>query len=182
MTKYFIIIFTLLTLHISNCSSQHKTIYNFKVKDIEGKEFDFKSLKGKKILIVNVASKCGLTPQYEQLEELYLKYKNKNFVIIGFPSNDFKGQEPGTNEEIKQFCTLNYDVSFPLMSKIQVIGKDQAPIYQWLTQKVNNGKFNAEVQWNFQKFLINSDGRIFDYLLPKESPLSEKVIRWIEEN
>jgi len=161
-------------------SAQHKSLYDFKVKDIEGKEFDFSTLRGKKVLIVNVASKCGLTPQYQFLQQLYDEYKNRNFIIIGFPSNNFKEQEPGTNEQIKQFCTLNYGVTFPLMDKVDVIGKNKAPIYKWLTEKGVNGKLDAEVQWNFQKFMIDEKGQIVDFVAPKESPLSDKIIKWIE--
>ena len=159
---------------------EDNSIYSYKVKDIDGKEFDFSSLKGKKILIVNVASKCGLTPQYEKLQQLYEKYKDQNFVIVGFPSNNFNGQEPGTNEEIKTFCALNYDVSFPMMSKIEVTGKNKAPIYQWLTEKAFNKKMDADVQWNFQKFMIDEKGQLVDIALPKEDPFSKKIIDWIE--
>jgi len=162
-------------------SAQNTSLYDFKVKDIDGKEFDMSTLKGKKVLIVNVASKCGLTPQYKLLQELYDRYKYSNFVILGFPANDFKGQEPGTDEDIKQFCTQNYGVTFPIMSKISVIGADKAPLYKWLTEKKQNGKFDAEVQWNFQKFMIDENGHIVDFVLPKESPLSEKIIKWVED-
>lgn len=161
--------------------AQNKSLYDFKVKDIDDKEFDLASLKGKKVLIVNVASKCGLTPQYKELEELYAKYKDKNFIIIAFPSNDFKEQEPGSNAEIKEFCSLTYGVSFPLMSKITVIGQNKAPLYKWLTEKSENGKIDAEVQWNFQKFMIDQEGQLVDFVPPKESPLSDKIIKWIEE-
>lgn len=137
-------------------------------------------LKGKKILIVNVASNCGFTPQYEQLEKLYQMYKDEGFIVIGFPSNDFKGQEPGTNEEIKEFCKKNYGVTFPIMSKISVIGKDKAPIYKWLTEKSENGKFDAEVKWNFQKFLVDESGNIVNFAASKTSPLSEEIVNWIE--
>jgi glutathione peroxidase len=157
------------------------TFHDFKVTDIDGEEFDLSSLKGKKILVVNVASRCGLTPQYEQLQALYEKYKDKNFVIIGFPANNFRGQEPGTNTEIKEFCTLNYNVTFPLMSKIDVIGEDKAPIYQWLTEKSKNGKMDAEVQWNFQKFMIDEAGNWVDFLPPRE-PFSERITQWIENS
>ena len=160
--------------------SQNKTLYDFKVKDIDGKEFDMSTLKGKKVLLVNVASKCGLTPQYKDLEDLQKKYGDKNFVVIGFPSNNFKGQEPGTNEEIKEFCSLTYGVTFPIMSKIDVTGEHQAPIYKWLTHKSENGKLDAEVQWNFQKFMIDEQGKLVDFVPPRESPLSEKIIKWIE--
>lgn len=116
-----------------------QTFHDFTVKDIDGKEFDLASLKGKKVLVVNVASKCGLTPQYEDLQALYDKYKDRNFTVIGFPANNFAGQEPGTNAQIKEFCTLNYGVTFPMMDKISVKGKDQAPVYNWLTHKSENG-------------------------------------------
>lgn len=176
-----IILAVLIILSINTTMAQQKSLYDFKVKDIDEKEFDMSSLKGKKVLIVNVASKCGLTPQYAQLEELYQKYKDQNFIIIGFPSNDFKGQEPGTNEEIKEFCSLNYGVTFPIMDKITVIGENKAPIYKWLTEKSENSKFDAEVQWNFQKFMIDENGQLVDFVAPKESPLSEKIINWIEK-
>lgn len=159
---------------------QGKTLYDFKVKDIDGKEFDLSSLKGKKVLVVNVASKCGLTPQYEKLQELYEKYKDKNFVVIGFPANNFNGQEPGTNEEIKTFCALTYDVSFPMMSKIDVVGENKAPLYKWLTEKSQNGIMDAEVQWNFQKFMIDENGHLIDFVAPKEDPFSDKIVKWIE--
>jgi glutathione peroxidase len=156
-----------------------KTLHDFVVKDINGEEFDLVSLKGKKVLVVNVASKCGLTPQYEDLQALYDKYKNKNFVVIGFPANNFMGQEPGTNSEILEFCTLNYGVTFPMMDKISVKGKDQAPLYKWLTNKSENGKLDQEVTWNFQKFMVDEEGHLVDVVLPKESPMSEKIINWL---
>lgn len=156
-----------------------QTFHDFTVKDIDGKEFDLASLKGKKVLVVNVASKCGLTPQYEDLQVLYDKYKDRNFTVIGFPANNFAGQEPGTNAQIKEFCTLNYGVTFPMMDKISVKGKDQAPVYNWLTHKSENGKIDQEVTWNFQKFMIDEEGNLVDVVQPKESPMSEKIIKWI---
>jgi glutathione peroxidase len=161
--------------------SAQTSLYDFKVQDIDGKEFDLLTLKGKKVLIVNVASKCGLTPQYEELQKLYALYGGENFAIIAFPSNDFKGQEPGTNEEIKEFCTSKYGVTFPVMSKIPVVGENKAPIYKWLTEKKINGKFDAEVQWNFQKFLIDENGQLVDFVAPQEKPMSEKIIKWLTE-
>lgn len=137
--------------------------------------------KGKKILVVNVASKCGNTPQYEGLEKLYQKYGSDKFVVIGFPANNFMGQEPGTDEEIKAFCTANYQVTFPLMSKISVKGKDQDPIYTWLTTMAENGVMDAEVSWNFQKFMIDEEGHLVDVAKPKEEPDSEKIVSWIEQ-
>ncbi|TWP22988.1 glutathione peroxidase [Apibacter muscae] len=156
------------------------TIYSFEVTDIDGKPFKMDSLKGKKIMIVNTASKCGNTPQYADLEKLYNTYKDKNFVILGFPANNFLGQEPGSNEEIKKFCTANFNVSFPMMSKISVKGDDIAPIYKWLTKKSENGVMDSEVEWNFQKYLIDENGRLVDVVPPKESILSDKVKNWIE--
>ncbi len=160
--------------------AQEKTLYDFTVKDIDGKEFNMSQLKGKKVLIVNVASKCGFTPQYKELESLYQEYKDKNFIIIGFPANNFLHQEPGTNDQIKAFCTLNYGVSFPMMSKISVKGKDIAPIYKWLTMKSENGKFDAPVKWNFQKFMIDEEGRLVDFVPTRQSPRCDKIINWLK--
>lgn len=184
IVKRRIVIVFLLLMNImigySQIKSDKMNFYDFKITDIDGNEFDFASLKGKKVMIVNVASKCGFTPQYEQLQKLYETYGNEKFTIIGFPSNDFKGQEPGSNSEIKEFCTLNYGVEFPMMSKISVVGENKAPIYQWLTEKSNNGVTDQEVTWNFQKYLIDENGNLKDVLMPKESPDSEKIIKWLE--
>jgi glutathione peroxidase len=171
------ILFSLFVLISALVSSQ--TIYDFKVIDIEGKEFDLASLKGKKVLIVNTASKCGLTPQYEELEKLYQTYKDQNFVIVGFPSNDFMSQEPGSNEEIKEFCTKNYGVSFPMMGKIEVKGKEMHPLYQFLTEKSKNGYSDNSVKWNFQKYLINEEGKLVKVVAPGTKPLSEEITTWI---
>ncbi len=175
------LIFATLFSIISTVMMAQVSLYDFKVKDIDGNDFDLSSLKGKKVLVVNVASKCGLTPQYDKLQQLYEKYKDRNFVVIGFPANNFKGQEPGTNEEIKTFCTLNYNVSFPMMSKIDVVGDNKAPLYKWLTEKSQNGKMDAEVQWNFQKFMIDEDGQLVDFVAPREDPFCDKIINWIEK-
>ena len=137
--------------------------------------------KGKKVLVVNVASKCGFTPQYAKLEELYEKYGKDDFVVIGFPANNFLHQEPGTNEEIKEFCTLNYGVTFPMMAKISVKGKDIAPLYQWLTHKSENGVSDAKIGWNFHKFLIDENGRWVASIGSTTSPLSQEIVGWIEE-
>lgn len=172
-------LFILLSLFVSVVIvGQEKKLYDFKLTDIDGKPFDMSMLKGKKVLVVNVASKCGLTPQYEQLEQLQKKYNN--LVIIGFPSNDFKGQEPGSNKEIKEFCSITYGVTFPMMAKVAVKGENQASIYKWLTRKSENGKFDAEVQWNFQKFMIDEKGKLVDFAPPKEKPDSDRIVRWIE--
>lgn len=157
-----------------------KSIYQFKVEDINGQEFDFSSLKGKKIMVVNTASKCGLTPQYEQLEAIYEKYKDDNFVIVGFPANDFMSQEPGTNEEIESFCKKNYGVTFPMMSKISVKGDEMHPVYQFLTQKKYNGLEDSKVKWNFQKYLINTDGKLVKVIAPSTKPDDAEIIAWIE--
>ncbi|MEN9420580.1 MAG: Glutathione peroxidase BsaA [Bacteroidota bacterium] len=161
--------------------SDSTSIYQFKVTDINGKTFDFASLKGKKIMVVNTASKCGLTPQYEQLEALYTKYKAKNFVIVGFPANDFMSQEPGSDKEIAQFCQLNYGVSFPMMSKISVKGKDMHPVYQFLTEKAKNGKEDSKVEWNFQKYLIDENGHLAKVISPRVLPNDPSIIAWIEQ-
>ena len=158
--------------------SQSSGFYDFKVRTLEGGNFDFSSLKGKKVMIVNTASKCGNTPQYKELEELYEKY-NDNFVIIGFPANNFGSQEPGTAAEIRKFCTDNYGVTFPLMEKISVKGDDMAPIYRWLTSKENNGVMDSEVKWNFQKYLIDENGNLIDVINPKDKPNSDKILEWI---
>lgn len=178
--KTFVLMMVSLWFAVS-LEAQNKSFYDFAVKTIDGKEFSLSSLKGKKVLVVNVASKCGLTPQYAQLEKLYEKYKDKDFVIIGFPANNFMGQEPGSNEEIAQFCSLNYGVTFPMMAKISVKGKEIAPLYQWLTEKKLNGKEDASVQWNFQKFMIDENGNWVGFASPKESPFSEKIVTWIEK-
>ncbi|MFK5857118.1 MAG: glutathione peroxidase [Bacteroidota bacterium] len=161
--------------------AQAQSFYDFTVEDIDGNTFAFEQLKGKKVMVVNVASKCGLTPQYEQLEVLFQQYQDSNFVIIGFPANNFKKQEPGTNEEIKEFCTLNYGVTFPMMAKISVKGDSIAPIYEWLTQKDLNGFDNSSVKWNFQKYLISEDGKLQHVINPWVKPDNKKIISWIEE-
>ncbi|WP_290837653.1 glutathione peroxidase [Flavobacterium sp.] len=153
---------------------------NYKVQDISGNTFDLKSLKGKKVMIVNTASKCGLTPQYKDLEKLYQEYRDKNFVIIGFPANNFAGQEPGTNVEIAEFCQKNYGVSFPMMSKISVKGDDMDALYEFLTKKSLNGVRDSEVEWNFQKYLINEKGELVNVISPKASPSDEKVLAWLK--
>ncbi len=156
------------------------SLYDFKARDIDGKMIDFAQFKGKKLMIVNVASKCGLTPQYEKLQKLYEKYKDRGFEIVAFPANNFMGQEPGSESEIKTFCSTNYGVTFTMMSKISVKGKDMHPIYQWLTSKEKNGKMDSSVSWNFQKYLIDEQGRLVDVISPRTSPLDEKIINWIE--
>ena len=157
-----------------------ETIYQYKVTTLDGKEFDFSTLKGKKILIVNTASKCGLTPQYKDLEALYKEYKDKGLVIVGFPANNFASQEPGTNQEIAEFCQMNYGVTFPMMEKISVKGADMAPIYHFLTEKSKNGLQDSQVEWNFQKYLINEKGELEKVIGPQTLPTDPQVLDWIK--
>ena len=172
--------FAILIFSIQSQGQMKQTIYQFKAEDLSGKIFDFASLKGKKILIVNTASKCGYTPQYEQLEALYKEYKSKGFVIVGFPANNFGSQEPGTNSEIATFCKLNYGVSFPMMGKISVKGQDMSAIYKFLTQKSKNGLKDSEVEWNFQKYLINEKGELEQVYLSGVTPNDAKIVNWIK--
>ena len=157
-----------------------ENIYQFKVEDLSGNTFDFASLKGKKVLIVNTASKCGLTPQYKDLEAVYKQYKDKGFVIVGFPANNFASQEPGTNKEIETFCQQNYGVTFPMMDKVSVKGDDMCEVYKFLTQKSKNGLQDSEVEWNFQKYLINEKGELVKVIKPKTLVTDPEVINWIK--
>jgi len=165
---------------LTSLSSSMKTLYDFKVKTIDGKDFDLASLKGKKVLVVNTASLCGFTPQYADLEKLYKMYGGDKFTIIGFPANNFGQQEPGTNDTIKAFCTKNYGVTFQMMSKISVKGDDMVPLYKWLTEKSENGVQDAPVMWNFQKFMIDENGNWVGVAMSKESPLSDHITNWIK--
>ncbi len=164
----------------NNTIMEKENIYQFKVTDLTGEEFDFSTLKGKKIMIVNTASECGLTPQYKDLEAIYEKYKDKNFVIVGFPANNFGSQEPGSDKEIASFCEKNYGVTFPMMSKIAVKGDDMHEVYQFLTQKSKNGLEDSEVQWNFQKYLLNEKGELEKVISPRTLPTDDSIIKWIE--
>lgn len=155
------------------------SIHRFKVKSIEGKTIDFSSFKGKKILVVNTASKCGYTPQYEALQQVYTTYKDK-LVIVGFPANNFGGQEPGSDGEIQDFCKARYGVSFPLASKVSVKGTDMAPIYKWLTSKAENGVLDAEIKWNFGKFLLDEQGKLIQYFPSNVKPDSEEILKYIK--
>lgn len=157
-----------------------ETIYQYKVEDLSGNSFDFASLKGKKVMIVNTASKCGLTPQYKDLEAIYKEYKDKGFVIVGFPANNFASQEPGTNAEIGAFCQQNYGVTFPMMDKVSVKGDDMCEVYKFLTQKSKNGLQDSEVEWNFQKYLINEKGELVKVIKPKTLPTDPEIINWIK--
>lgn len=155
------------------------SIHEFRVAGIGGKEIDFAKFKGKKILVVNVASECGYTPQYQQLEELYEEFEDK-LVIVGFPSNDFGGQEPGTEAEIHSFCTVNFGVKFPLAAKVAIKTDPVHPIYQWLTNKTYNGVMDSDVAWNFQKYLLDESGALVKTYPSAVSPLDEAIITWIQ--
>ncbi|TXB64737.1 glutathione peroxidase [Vicingus serpentipes] len=180
MKKIFLSL-VILTVISANSQTMKESIHQFKVTDLYGEEFDFSSLKGEKIIMVNTASECGLTPQYEQLQEVYEKYKDQNFVIVGFPANNFGAQEPGSDEDIATFCKKNYGVTFPMMSKISVQGRDQHEVYKFLTQKSKNGLEDSEVVWNFQKYLVDENGFLVKVLHPKTLVTEDDVIKWIEE-
>jgi glutathione peroxidase len=156
------------------------SIYDFTVKDIDGNEVSLERFRGKVIMIVNVASKCGFTPQYEGLQSIYERYKDKDFVILGFPANNFFGQEPDTDDAIKSFCTLNYGVSFPMFSKISVKGKTIHPLYRYLTSKKTNPEFGGSITWNFNKFLVDREGRIVARFQSKQKPESSEVVEVLE--
>jgi len=156
------------------------SVYDFTLKSIDGKPMPLSDFKGKVVLLVNVASKCGYTPQYTALEALYEKYKDRDFVIVGVPANNFGGQEPGTNEEIKTFCKSKYSVTFPMMGKVSVKGADQTPLYQFLTASETDSKFAGEIKWNFTKFLVSKDGKIVNRFESKVTPDDPQVIAAVE--
>ncbi len=164
---------------INNKPSAKKTIHKFKVEALDGSTIDFSKFKGKKILVVNTASKCGFTPQYESLEKLYEQYKDK-LVIVGFPANNFGQQEPGTNVEIQEFCKKNYGVTFPMAAKVSVKGDDIAPIFTWLTHKEKNGVLDAEIKWNFSKFLLNEKGVLIAKFDSNVEPMSEEITKHLK--
>lgn len=151
------------------------SFYEFTMKDLNGDVVDFSNFKGKKVMVVNVASKCGYTPQYEELQKLYAKHSDK-IVILGFPANNFGGQEPGSNEEIKSFCSENYGVTFPMFEKVSVKGFDKHPIYRWLTDANLNGWNNEEPSWNFCKYILNEKGELINYFPSKVSPLDQEIL------
>ena len=154
-------------------------VYQFKVPSIDGATIDFSKFKGKKILIVNTASKCGYTPQYVELEKLHKAYGSK-LVIIGFPANNFGGQEPGSNAEINDFCKKNYGVSFIMAEKVSVKGEDIHPLFKWLTNKTDNGVMDAEIKWNFTKFLLDEKGKLLAVYPSKVSPMSEEITKQLQ--
>jgi len=159
---------------------KEKNMYDFTMKNIDGQDIKLDAYKGKVALIVNTASKCGLTPQYDGLEALYEKYKDKGFVVLGFPANNFMGQEPGTEKEIKEFCTLKYNVTFPMFAKISVKGTDQHRFYTFLTNKQSNPGFDGDITWNFEKFVADKNGKIIARFSPKTTPADPKIVEVIE--
>jgi glutathione peroxidase len=175
------ILASILSLCICLNQSVAQNIYEFTVNNIDGKPVQLSKYKGKVLLIVNTASKCGLTPQYSDLQSTYEKYEDKEFLILGFPANNFMGQEPGNNNQIKEFCTSKFNVSFPMFSKISVKGKNIHPLYKFLTSKEKNGKVDAPVSWNFQKFLIDKEGKVITSFAPGEKVTENKVINAIEK-
>ena len=178
--KYTMYIGIILSIALS-CFSMND-IYNIEVKNISGESIKIKEFKGKLIMIVNTASRCGFTSQYSELEKIFNTYKDRGLVVLAFPSNNFMNQEPGSNDEIKQFCKLNYGISFPIFSKIDVKGKNQHPLFNFLTSKTTNPKHSGAVSWNFNKFLVSADGEIVDRFGSMTSPLNKKVILSIEKN
>ncbi|MBS0011432.1 MAG: glutathione peroxidase [Bacteroidales bacterium] len=175
-----IILAIIMMISVPGLYGQEPSIYDFTVKALDGSDFSFSQMKGKKFMIVNTASKCGLTPQYEELQGIWEQYGGDDFVIIGFPANNFMNQEPGTNDEIEEFCRINYGVTFPMMSKISVKGDDIHPLYKWLTSKELNGLEDSKVQWNFQKYLIDEDGRLVKVIKPRVKPSDPEIIDWIK--
>jgi glutathione peroxidase len=171
----------LAVVSLADGAKKETSVLDFHVKDIDGKDVDLAKYKGKVLLIVNTASQCGLTPQYKELEALYEKNKDKGFEILAFPANEFGKQEPGSNEEIKEFCSSKYSVTFPLFSKIVVKGKGIDPLYEYLTSKDTNPKFAGEIKWNFNKFLVNKKGEVIARFEPKVKPSTKEVTTAIED-
>ena len=178
MQKILLAVSILLLTSFYSPDKKTTTIYKFKVEALDGGKIDFKKFKGKKILIVNTASKCGNTTQYAQLEELYEKYKDR-LVIVGFPANNFGGQEPGTSTEIKEFCTKNYGVTFPMADKVSVKGNDIAPIFQYLVDEAEKLGFKDPIKWNFTKFLLDENGKLITVIHNKTKPMSEELTKYL---
>lgn len=179
--KYLVSFFFVFSF-ILTAFAQTKTLHDYTATTIDGEIFDFSTLKGKKVLIVNTASECALTPQFKKLQELYEEYGGDDFEIIGFPSNDFGKQDPGDNEQIYEFCTIKYGVSFPMMAKISIKDENTHPVYKWLTSSIENGTLDAKVTWNFQKFMIDEDGSVVDFVSPFKGPKNRRIIDWLQEN
>jgi glutathione peroxidase len=169
------------TFLFSSAMFAASNVYDFSMNSIDGQPAPLSAYKGKVLLMVNVASKCGFTPQYTALESIYEKYKDQGLVVVGFPANNFMSQEPGTNEEIKSFCSRTYNVKFPMYSKISVKNADKAPLYQFLTDKSTNPQFGGEIKWNFTKFLVDRNGNIIGRFEPKVTPDSPEVVSAIEK-
>lgn len=180
MKKNILALFGTLLIFSTDVLKAQNNFHDFVVKDINGFDYKLSQLEGKKVLVVNTASKCGLTPQYKGLEKLYRDYADKGLVIIGFPTNDFAGQEPGTNEEIATFCTTKYDVTFPMMAKIVVKGEEMHPLYKWLTQASENGVEDSKVAWNFQKYMIDEQGRLVGSIPPRKRPECKEITSWLK--
>jgi glutathione peroxidase len=178
MQKIFLAVSVILLTSFLSPEKKTNSIFKFKVESLDGGTINFKQFKGKKILVVNTASKCGYTPQYEDLQKLYTQYSDK-LVIVGFPANNFGGQEPGTNTEIKEFCKKNYGVTFPMAAKVSVKGDDIAPIFKWLTHKDENGVLDAEIKWNFTKFLLDENGVLITKFDSKVKPMSEEITKYL---
>ena len=172
-----LLLFTIATVNAQTATS----FYDYKLTDIEGNLVDMSEFKGKKVLLVNTATKCGLTTQFNDMEKLYEEYKDKDFVVLAIPSNDFGSMEPGTNEEIKSIVDEKYDVSFPVMAKTSVTGENENPLYNWLTKKELNGVMDTKVAWNFQKYMIDENGKLVGIVEPRESPASDKVVEWLKK-
>jgi glutathione peroxidase len=181
MTKMFTKVLCCLLFCAAALMAADKNVFDFTLNSIDGQPTPLVSFKGKVVMLVNVASRCGFTPQYSALESVYEKYKDRGFVIVGIPANNFGKQEPGTNQEIKTFCTTKYKVSFPMMSKVSVKGGDITPLYQFLTDKSASSKTGGEIQWNFTKFLVGPDGRIIARFEPEVTPDSPEVVAAIEK-
>ncbi|HPF51882.1 MAG TPA: glutathione peroxidase [Draconibacterium sp.] len=179
-TSVILILSILLVFQIAFAQEKHLTFYDFSGTTIDGERLDFSVFKGKKVLVVNTASQCALTPQYKKLQELYEEYGGDDFEIVAFPCNDFGSQEPGTNAEIKKFCE-QYPISFTIMSKISIKGNDEEPVYRWLTSSEENGVLDANVRWNFQKFMIDTTGHVVDFVGPAGSVFSQRIIDWLNE-
>lgn len=182
MNQYLMIIIVLVIVLSGGFTLlEAKKIYDFTVRSIDGKEIKLKSYKGKVLLIVNTASKCGFTKQYDGLQELYTKYENEGLVVLGFPANNFMNQEPGSNEDIQNFCRLNFGVTFPMFEKISVAGKDIHPLYEYLTNKKTNPKYSGKISWNFNKFLISRDGNVINRFSSPTQPMDKKLVSAIEK-
>lgn len=171
--------FVMLLLLPAQLVKAQQSFYDFSVKSVGGMEFDLEQCRGKKVLVVNTASGCALTPQYEKLEQLYKKYGGEDFVILAFPSNDFGQQEPGSNKDIEDFCSTKYHITFPVMAKITVKGEEIHPLYTWLTKESENGVEDSRVTWNFQKYMIDEEGKLVGNVAPIKKPDCKKIIDWI---